>query len=193
MPGRRDRRISTHRPARAAQSRRPMGYRRLLVTIIIIIVQLRTRPDGHGAAIYILWASGPYLIFVSPVSPLAVSRGPPLLSPSFFLHCTPWCVPPGVWQFKIGIKCRRGNQNTNGKAEGEHVGTQKDKEDEKKRKEKKTKERKKRKGHPYSDSSYLSILSPSGSSLSLPHPYSSPPYRLPAVAATLALLPPSSG
>ena len=54
--------------------------------IIIIIVHLRMQPEGYGAAIYIFWAPGPYRIFVSPVSSLAVLRGPPLLSLDFCLH-----------------------------------------------------------------------------------------------------------
>ena len=65
----------------------------LLSIIIIIIDHLRMQPDGYGAVIYIIWAPGPYLIFVSPVSPLAVFRGPPLLSPSLCPRGTPRCVP----------------------------------------------------------------------------------------------------
>ena len=57
-----------------------------IVIIIIIIVHLRMQPEGYGAAIYIFWAPGPYRIFVSPVSSLAVLRGPPLLSLDFCLH-----------------------------------------------------------------------------------------------------------
>ena len=67
----------------------------IIIIIIIIIVHMRMQPGGYGAAIYIHWAPGPYLIFVSPVSPLVVLRGPPLLSPGFCLHSTPrhisWC------------------------------------------------------------------------------------------------------
>ena len=56
------------------------------IVIIIIIVHLRMQTEGYGAAIYIFWAPGPYRIFVSPVSSLAVLRGPPLLSLDFCLH-----------------------------------------------------------------------------------------------------------
>ena len=60
-----------------------------------IIDHLRMQPDGYGAVIYIFRAPGPYLIFVSLVSPLAVFRGPPLLSPiaSLCPRGTPRCVP----------------------------------------------------------------------------------------------------
>ena len=47
---------------------------------------MRMQPEGYGAAIYIFGAFGPYRIFVSPVSSLAVLRGPPLLSPSLVLY-----------------------------------------------------------------------------------------------------------
>ena len=37
------------------------------------------QPECYGAAIYIFWTPGPYRIFVSPGSSLAVLRDPPLL------------------------------------------------------------------------------------------------------------------
>ena len=62
-------------------------YRNTCIIIIIIIIDhLRMQPEGYGAAIYIFWALGPYRNFVSPVSSLAVLRGPPLFSLSFCLH-----------------------------------------------------------------------------------------------------------
>ena len=55
------------------------------------------KPEGYGAAIYIFWAPGLYRISVSPVSSLAVLRGPPLLS--LDLRRTEGrrsCIRPGV-------------------------------------------------------------------------------------------------
>ena len=69
-------------PSKKHSSEDPSGSE----LIIIIIVHLRMQPEGYGAAIYIFWAPGPYRTFVSPVSSLAVLRGPPLLSLDFCFH-----------------------------------------------------------------------------------------------------------
>ena len=82
------------------------------------------QPEGYGAATYIFWAPGPYRIFVSPVSSLAVLQGPPLLSLDFCLHSALEWVFPGARA--SGLKGevehkREGNGNGNGKEMKEEI------------------------------------------------------------------------